>query len=72
MRYNKSNILIYVRDTFVGAYAVEYVQQKRRGEWTIQKAIRRACKAAARTIESLGAQESIPWSDTEIILPGKE
>ncbi|KKA22723.1 hypothetical protein T310_3266 [Rasamsonia emersonii CBS 393.64] len=51
-------------DTFVGTYAVEYIRQKQRGEeWDIRKAIARACKASARTIERLGAQESIPWAD---------
>ena len=51
------------RDTFVGMYAVEYVQQKNRGEWVTEKAIKHACKASARTIERLGAQDSIPWID---------
>ncbi len=51
------------RDTFVGTYAVEYVQQKHRGKWDIRRAVERACKASARTIEVLGAQESIPWAD---------
>ncbi|KAH7311519.1 Ribokinase-like protein [Stachybotrys elegans] len=50
-------------DTFVGNYAVEYMRQKQLGEWDIVKAIARACKASARTIERLGAQEAIPWSD---------
>jgi len=51
------------RDTFVGTYAVEYVRQKLQGRWDISEAIARACRASARTIERLGAQESIPWSD---------
>lgn len=50
-------------DTFIGNYATEYVRQKQLGEWNICKAVARACKAAARTIERLGAQESIPWAD---------
>ncbi|KAL9042345.1 MAG: hypothetical protein Q9214_003809 [Letrouitia sp. 1 TL-2023] len=50
-------------DTFVGMYAVEVIQQKKRGQWDIEAAIKRACKASARTIERLGAQESIPWLD---------
>lgn len=50
-------------DTFIGNYATEYVRQKQLGEWNIGKAVARACKAAARTIERLGAQESIPWAD---------
>jgi hypothetical protein len=51
------------RDTFVGTYAVEYVKQKQHGKWDIRAAVERACKASARTIEQLGAQESIPWAD---------
>lgn len=49
------------RDTFVGMYSVQILQQKHRGEWNIEKAIDYACKASARTIGKLGAQESIPW-----------
>ena len=55
-------------DTFIGAYAVEFVKQKRGhqeagGVWDIKKAVEFACKASARTIESYGPQESIPWAD---------
>ncbi|KAL4747500.1 Ribokinase-like protein [Aspergillus terricola var. indicus] len=50
-------------DTFVGMYAVEYIRQKQQGQWDIAKAVRRACKASARTIERFGAQESIPWAN---------
>ncbi|KAI9744318.1 MAG: hypothetical protein M1818_002470 [Claussenomyces sp. TS43310] len=50
-------------DTFVGNYATEYIKQKQGGEWDIVKAITRACKASAKTIERFGAQESIPWAD---------
>jgi ribokinase len=59
----EANACIDCRDTFVGTYAVEYIRHKQKGEWDIQKAIARACKASARTIERLGAQESIPWDD---------
>lgn len=53
-----------VSDTFVGNYALEYVRQRqRREEWNIQRAVERGCRAATRTIEQLGAQESIPWAD---------
>lgn len=44
-------------------YAVEFVQQKKRGQWDIEAAVKHACKASARTIERVGAQESIPWFD---------
>lgn len=51
-------------DTFTGAYASEYVRQKKLQElWDIEKAVIRACKASALTICTLGAQEGIPWAD---------
>ncbi|GAM42074.1 hypothetical protein TCE0_043f15717 [Talaromyces pinophilus] len=50
-------------DTFVGNYATEYIKQKQLGTWDISRAVTRACKASARTIQRLGAQESIPWAD---------
>lgn len=39
----------------------------RQGQFDIEKAISRACKAAARTIEQLGCQESIPWKDELVV-----
>jgi ribokinase len=44
-------------------YAIEYVRQKQRGVWDISKAIERSLAAAAQTMGSLGAQESIPWGN---------
>lgn len=58
-----ANTLVRIRDTFVANYTLEYVTQKKAGEWDIVKAIDRACKASAKTIEWFGAQESIPWAD---------
>lgn len=49
-------------DTFVGQYALEVVGSKA-GEFEIEDAVRRANKAAARTVERKGAQQSIPWRD---------
>jgi ribokinase len=49
-------------DTFVGAYAVEATKGMS-GRWNIEEAVRRSCKAAARTIEKRGAQDAIPWED---------
>lgn len=46
-------------DTFVGAYALEIVE----GGVEIESAVRRANKAAAKTIGRRGAQKSIPWAD---------
>jgi hypothetical protein len=60
---SKANEPSDFRDTFVGMYSVEYITQKHAKEWKIGRAIARACKASARTIERLGAQESIPWGD---------
>ena len=58
-----ADLYVTTRDTFVGMYSVEYLQQKRRGYWDIEKAIRHACEASAETIKRLGAQVSIPWID---------
>ncbi|CCU79077.1 unnamed protein product [Blumeria hordei] len=46
-------------DTFVGAYAISVV--KKQGH--MRDIIAHACKAAARTVEKAGSQQSIPWSD---------
>jgi len=60
-------------DTFVGTYAVDYVQQKSQGKWDIRQAVQRACKASARTICKLGAQVAIPWADEiEPVVPASE
>ncbi|KAH8205515.1 hypothetical protein TruAng_000221 [Truncatella angustata] len=51
-------------DTFVGSYAVEVVIAKARGEdCDIAAAVRKSNKAAAKTVEKLGASVSIPWRD---------
>lgn len=50
-------------DTFVGQYALEVVSSKGQGEFAIGNAVRKANKAAARTVERKGAQDSIPWRD---------
>lgn len=50
-------------DTFVGQYALEVVGSKKGGQFAIEDAVRRANKAAARTVERKGAQHSIPWRD---------
>ena len=52
-----------IRDTFTGAYASDYLCQKAKGAWDIRSAIVRANKAAAITIQSVGAQDGIPWAD---------
>jgi ribokinase len=49
-------------DTFVGRYALDAVSKK--GEaFDIEAAVRKANKAAAKTVERAGAQDSIPWRD---------
>jgi ribokinase len=51
-------------DTFVGAYAVSVVRQKREGKrFNIQRAVEWANRAAARAVEKEGAMNSIPWVD---------
>ena len=47
-------------DTFVGAYALEVVKGD---AFDLEAAVRRANRAAARTVERPGAQVSIPWRD---------
>ncbi|KAK0715636.1 ribokinase-like protein [Lasiosphaeris hirsuta] len=46
-------------DTFVGMYALEVVG----GKFEIESAVKKANKAAAKTVERVGAQDSIPWRD---------
>ncbi|KAI2624241.1 Ribokinase-like protein [Hypoxylon sp. NC1633] len=46
-------------DTFVGQYALEVVS----GHFNIADAVRKANRAAAKTVERRGAQDSIPWRD---------
>ncbi|KAL8827855.1 MAG: hypothetical protein Q9191_002936 [Dirinaria sp. TL-2023a] len=53
----------HYRDSFVGAYAASYIEQKQKGEWDIEAAVRYGCKAAARVIEHLGCLHKIPWAD---------
>ncbi|KAK3955452.1 Ribokinase-like protein [Pseudoneurospora amorphoporcata] len=51
-------------DTFVGMYALEVVTAAKKGErFDIERAVRKANKAAAKTVERAGAQDSIPWRD---------
>ena len=49
-------------DTFVGQYALEVVAA-RGGAFDIEAAVRKANRAAAKTVERKGAQDSIPWRD---------
>ncbi|KAI8963824.1 Ribokinase-like protein [Daldinia sp. FL1419] len=46
-------------DTFVGRYALEVVS----GSFSIVDAVKKSNRAAAKTVERLGAQDSIPWRD---------
>ncbi|KAI3331498.1 Ribokinase-like protein [Xylariaceae sp. AK1471] len=46
-------------DTFVGQYALEVVS----GTFDIENAVHKANRAAAKTVEKMGAQDSIPWRD---------
>lgn len=49
-------------DTFVGAYAVAVIRQ-RRHKGNVAAAVKWANLAAAATVERKGAQAAIPWSD---------
>ncbi|KAI1175347.1 Ribokinase-like protein [Nemania sp. FL0916] len=52
-------------DTFVGQYALDVVGADGGGSsrFDIHAAVRKANRAAAKTVEKLGAQDSIPWRD---------
>ncbi|KAH7017714.1 hypothetical protein EDB80DRAFT_874408 [Ilyonectria destructans] len=50
-------------DTFTGAYSSDYLCQKAKRTWDIRSAVVRANKAAAITIQNMGAQDGIPWVD---------
>ena len=53
----------YLRDTFTGAYASEYLRQKTEGRWDIESAVLRANQASAFIVGHPGCQEGIPWAD---------
>ncbi|KAL8858524.1 MAG: hypothetical protein Q9178_005022 [Gyalolechia marmorata] len=55
-------------DSFVGGYTAEYLKSKSTGNWDIESAVQKGCKAAARVIEHLGCLEPICWAD-EIDIP---
>ncbi|KAK2067665.1 hypothetical protein P8C59_001379 [Phyllachora maydis] len=57
-------------DTFVGRIALEVAGRVRGGkrltdaqDFDVEAAVRRANRAAAKTVERMGAQGSIPWRD---------
>lgn len=51
-------------DTFVGSYALDAVIAKAEGiEFDIAASVVKSNRAAAKTVEKLGAQDSIPWRD---------
>ncbi|KAF2967868.1 hypothetical protein GQX73_g5711 [Xylaria multiplex] len=50
-------------DTFVGQYSLDVVGARSRGGFDIEAAVLKANRAAAKTVEKLGAQDSIPWRD---------
>ncbi|KAM7203817.1 Ribokinase-like protein [Naviculisporaceae sp. PSN 640] len=54
-------------DTFVGMYALEVVKAgagaEGRQQFDVEAAVRKSNKAAAKTVERAGAQDSIPWRD---------
>ncbi len=64
----KSILVKASRDTFRGAYATDYIQQKEAGGWDIRSAAIRANKAAGIKILTMGAQAGIPCPDRLICL----
>ncbi len=50
-------------DTFVGQYALEVVLTPPGARFDMAAAVRKANRAAAKTVERKGAQDSIPWRD---------
>ncbi|KAI1129671.1 Ribokinase-like protein [Nemania abortiva] len=50
-------------DVFTGTYAAAYLRQKVKGQWDIKSVVVRSNKAAAITIQAMGAQAGIPWGD---------
>ena len=58
-------------DTFVGAYASNYLHQKSQNRWDIREAVERASSASAWTIGEIGAQAAIPWADQIDSIPAK-
>ncbi|KAK3675339.1 hypothetical protein LTR78_004849 [Recurvomyces mirabilis] len=51
-------------DTFVGAYAAEYVRMQKAQEfWDIAKAVKRANAAGALAVTKAGGQTGIPWAN---------
>ncbi len=57
------------RETFIGAYAVEYVRQvsrrqRRKGShWNIEAAVQRGCKAANYNLSHEGCIYPLPWAN---------
>ncbi|KAJ9148912.1 Ribokinase [Pleurostoma richardsiae] len=50
-------------DTFVGMYALDVVAVGEGAKFDVGRAVRRAIRAATKTVERKGAQDSIPWRD---------
>ena len=50
-------------DTFVGAYSLAVVSGGKGELFDMEDAVRTANKAAAKTVQKKGAQDSIPWKD---------
>ena len=57
------------RETFIGAYAVEYVRQvstgqcNREGHWNIEAAVQRGCKAQNYNLSHEGCIYPLPWAN---------
>ena len=63
-------LIPFYRDTFVGAYAVQWVKGMKTGGWDLKSAVRHCCKASAQIIQQVGCQKAIPWaSDIDPAIP---
>lgn len=58
-----------IRETFIGAYAVEYVRQvsagecNKDGDWNIEAAVQLGCKAANYNLSHEGCIYPLPWAN---------
>ncbi|PPJ53892.1 hypothetical protein CBER1_04622 [Cercospora berteroae] len=51
-------------DAFTGAYATDYVRQKKLNQsFDIERAVRRACAAGALVVGATGSQTAMPWAE---------
>ena len=67
-RVKLSSLRYLFRETFIGAYAAEYVRQVstgryKNGSWDIEAAVRRGCKASNYILNHEGCIYPLPWAN---------